>query len=128
MLPAAAERAKADGNLHLFSKKVRPPCPPAPCSTLHVNSAIAAAAPCAHARCMHHAEAPRPERNGLSAGLLLLLLPSPRHISRAPCHGPLLPGPRPQFYEAVRRYSEAIRLAPWAPVLYTNRCWEDRVV
>ncbi|KAL4428996.1 hypothetical protein ABPG77_006035 [Micractinium sp. CCAP 211/92] len=46
MLPAAAERAKADGNLHLFSKK---------------------------------------------------------------------------FYEAERRYSEAIRLAPWAPVLYTNR-------
>ncbi|EFN53955.1 hypothetical protein CHLNCDRAFT_136223 [Chlorella variabilis] len=24
-------------------------------------------------------------------------------------------------YEAVRQYSEAIRLAPWAPVLYTNR-------
>lgn len=46
MLPAAAERAKADGNLALFSK---------------------------------------------------------------------------QLYEAVRQYSAAIRLAPWAPVLYTNR-------
>ena len=29
--------------------------------------------------------------------------------------------PRLQYYEAVKRYSEAIRLAPWAPVLYTNR-------
>lgn len=46
MLPAAAERAKADGNLALFSK---------------------------------------------------------------------------QLYEAVQHYSAAIRLAPWAPVLYTNR-------
>jgi hypothetical protein len=56
MLPAAAERAKADGNLHLFNK---------------------------------------------------------RH------------------YEAVHAYSEAIRLATWAPVLYANRCvcvcvlWEE---
>jgi WD and tetratricopeptide repeat-containing protein 1 len=50
MLPAAAERAKADGNLALFSR---------------------------------------------------------------------------QYYEAVQRYSEAIRLAPWAPILYTNRCAAD---
>lgn len=27
----------------------------------------------------------------------------------------------PQLYEAVQHYSAAIRLAPWAPVLYTNR-------
>lgn len=39
----------------------------------------------------------------------------------APHCPPPLPMLPPQLYEAVQHYSLAIRLAPWAPVLYTNR-------
>lgn len=112
MLPAAAERAKADGNLHLFSKKVR--------------LASRGALPVARWTSSFSARALLPACATLAScprlwGLLVGPVPlssSPRHASPATtfCRAPAR-----QFYEAERRYSEAIRLAPWAPVLYTNR-------